>query len=83
MQEILDKIKDNIKGPMEKMGIIVCDVNYVTENKYHFLKITLDKVNGIDLDAIVEATNIINPILDENDLIKEEYILDISSKERG
>ena len=44
MQEILDKIKDSIKDPMEKMGIIVCDINYVTENKYHFLKITLDKV---------------------------------------
>jgi cysteine synthase A len=34
-------------------------------------------------DTIVEATNIINPILDEYDLIDEEYILDISSKERG
>ena len=47
------------------------------------LNIVLDRINGIDLDTIVEATNIINPILDEHDLIKEEYILDISSKERG
>jgi ribosome maturation factor RimP len=83
MKETLERIKDIIKEPMEKMNIIVSDVDYVTENNYHFLKITLDKVNGIDLDTIVEATNIINPILDEYDLIKEEYILDISSKERG
>ena len=47
------------------------------------MKIVLDKVNGIDLDTIVEATNIINPIIDKLDLIEEEYVLDISSKERG
>ena len=52
-------------------------------NKYNFLNIVLDRINGIDLDTIVEATNIINPILDEYDLISDEYILDISSKERG
>jgi ATP-dependent DNA helicase RecG len=52
-------------------------------DKYNFLNIVLDRINGIDLDTIVEATNIINPILDEYDLISDEYILDISSKERG
>lgn len=83
MQKILEEIEALIKSPMEEMDITICSINYVTENNYHFLKIVLDKVNGIDLDTIVEATNIINPILDEHDLIKEEYILDISSKERG
>ena len=53
------------------------------DGKYNFLNIVLDRVNGIDLDTIVEATNIINPILDQYDLISDEYILDISSKERG
>ena len=42
-----------------------------------------DVINGIDLDTIVEATNVINPIIDKLDLIEEEYVLDISSKERG
>jgi ribosome maturation factor RimP len=82
MQETLNKIKEIIEKPMEELNIIVCDIDYVTENNYHFLKIVLDKANGIDLDTIVEATNIINPLLDKYDLIKEEYILDISSKER-
>ena len=39
------------------------------------LNIVLDRVNGIDLDTIVEATNIINPILDQYDLISDEYII--------
>ena len=83
MQKILDDIKALIEEPMSKMDIKVDSIDYVLENNYRFLKIVLDKVNGIDLDTIVEATNVINPLLDEADLIKEEYILDISSKERG
>ena len=83
MQNILEEIRNLIEGPMHDIGLEVDSIDYVLENNYHFLKIVLDRVNGIDLDTIVEATNIINPIMDENDLIKEEYILDISSKERG
>lgn len=83
MEGILKKIEDEIRGPMEQMGLIVYDIVYEKENGYNFLKITLDKVNGIDMDTIVEATNVINPIIDKLDLIDEEYILDISSKERG
>lgn len=83
MKEKLEIIKKEITKPMEEMEIIVDKVEFVNENNYYFLKIELDKVNGIDLDTIVEATNIINPIIDRLDLIEEEYVLDISSKERG
>lgn len=83
MEEKLKRIRDAITGPMKELSIIVDEVIYVKENGYNFLKITLDKVNGLDMDGIVEATNVINPIVDELDLIDEEYILDISSKERG
>ena len=77
MKEKLDIIKKEITEPMNKMDIIVDSVDFFNENNYYFLKIVLDKVNGIDLDTIVEATNIINPIIDKLDLIEEEYVLDI------
>lgn len=83
MQSTIEKIKEIVTEAMNKEDIIVCSVSYEKENNYNFLKIVLDKVNGIDLDTIVEATNIINPLLDKYDLISEEYVLDISSKERG
>ena len=82
MEDILKKLEEAIKKPMEDMAIAVCSISYEKENGYNFLKIVLDRVNGIDMDTIVEATNVINPIVDELDLIDEEYILDISSKER-
>lgn len=83
MDNTLEKIKEIISEPISKLNLVVDSIEYVTQGKYHFLNIVLDRINGIDLDTIVEATNIINPILDEYDLISEEYILDISSKERG
>ncbi len=83
MDEVLEKIKEIISEPINKLDLVVDSIEYVKNGKYNFLNIVLDRINGIDLDTIVEATNIINPIIDEYDLINEEYILDISSKERG
>lgn len=83
MDSILSKVKEIITEPMNNMDIVVDSVTWEVEGKYNYLKIVLDKSSGLDIDTIVEATNIINPILDEYDLIEEEYILDISSKERG
>ena len=83
MNKILEAIQDAITGPMNEMNIIVESVKYETEGNYNFLKIELDKVNGIDLDTIVAATEVINPIIDKLDLIDDSYILDITSKEKG
>ena len=83
MKNILNKIKEEVQKKLTEKEIIVDSIEFVKEGNYDFLRIVLDKINGIDLDTIVEATNIINPILDELDLIKNEYILDVLSKERG
>ena len=83
MNKILEAIQDAITGPMNEMNIIVDSVKYETEGNYNFLRIELDKVNGIDLDTIVSATEVINPIIDKLDLIDDSYILDITSKEKG
>lgn len=83
MDSKLETIKKAITKPMEEMNIVVDSVTWTKENKYYYLNIVLDRAETLDIDTIVEATNIINPIIDELDLIEEEYVLDISSKERG
>ena len=83
MNKVLEKIKEEITEPMKEMDIIVESVTYEEEGSYNFLRIELDKVTGLDLDTIVEATNVINPIIDRLDLIDDSYILDIVSKEKG
>ena len=83
MDSILKKIHELILDEMTKLNITIDSITWEQEDKYNYLKIILDKESGLDIDTIVEATNIINHILDDYDLIEEEYILDISSKERG
>lgn len=79
----LDELKVKIEKVLNPKNIIVDSVNYRKEGTINFLEIVLDKEEGIDLDTIVDATNIINPIVDEMDFIDESFIMDVVSKERG
>ena len=83
MQEKLEKIRNAIEKDLKKKEIEITNISYRQEGKNNFLEIELDQINGIDLDTIVEATNIINPIIDKLDIIDDSYILDVVSKERG
>lgn len=82
MESKLLKVRNAIEPVLKEKEIIVDSIEYVLENNYYFLRIVLDQINGIDLDTIVMATNLINPILDELDLFSDSYILDVLSKER-
>lgn len=82
MESKIKKIKEAIEPILKEKEIVVDSIEYVVENNYPFLRIVLDKLNGIDLDTIEMATKLINPILDDLDLIEESYILDVLSKER-
>jgi ribosome maturation factor RimP len=83
MERKLEEIKKNLTPELEKLNIIITDITYSKKGKYNFLTIELDKEGGLDLDTIVEASNVINPIIDKLDLIDDSYILDVISKERG
>ena len=80
---IEEKVRELIEGPIQKMGIDIDNVEYVKEGSNYFLRITIDRAQPIDVDTCVEVTHVVNPILDEADIIKDSYILDISSKEKG
>ena len=80
---IEEKVRELIEGPIQEMGIDVDNVEYVKEGSNYFLRITIDRAQPIDVDTCVEVTHVVNPILDEADIIKDSYILYISSKEKG
>lgn len=74
-----EEIKALIKEPLLASSFYVDEVTY----KNKTLSIIVDSDEVINVDRIVEATKIINKILDEKDLVKEQYVLDVSSKEKG
>ena len=78
------QLKILIKDALKEKEIIVDSISYEKNSgNYYVLSVVLDKALGIDLDTIVEATNIINPIVDDYDFTDDSYILDVTSKERG
>ena len=73
------KVKKVIAEPLKELNMVVDSVSFEKDS----LNIVLDSDEVIDLDKIVEASHLINDILDKEDFIKESYTLDISSKEKG
>ena len=78
-----EKIIENVDSEIEKLNMFVSDVYISNEEGVKTLNIELDSDEVIDVERITEASQIINPIVDELDLISDEYVLDIHSKEKG
>lgn len=74
-----EKVKNIISEPLKSLDMTIDSVCFEKSN----LNIVLDSDSVIDLDRIVEASHLINDILDKEDFIKDSYTLDISSKEKG
>lgn len=78
-----EKIRDLISDEVNKLGISIDSIVYEKEGNNYFLRIVIDRDDIIDIDTCVEVTNVINPLLDKADFIKDSYILDVSTKEKG
>ncbi len=81
--DVGSKIKELLSSVIEDAGYILDDVTFQKEGKNYILTVIIDKVGTISIDDCVTVTNLINPILDKEDPIKESYILDVCSKEKG
>lgn len=81
--DIASKVKDLIKEEVENNGYILDTVIYEKEDANYFLRIIIDKKGIIDIEDCVKVTHIVDPILDTVDYIKDSYILDVCSKEKG
>ena len=77
-----DKVKELLNGKLDELNLFVDSVVLEHENNNLFLRICLDG-ETLDLNNIVEATKIINPIIDEADLIQEQYVLEVYGKSKG
>ena len=79
MAKIEEKIEELVTKPITDLGYRVYDVMYVKEGKDNFLRIFIDNDKGISLDDCEKVNDAITDMLDEADLIKDQYFLEISS----
>lgn len=79
MARIEEKVEELLRPTIEKIGYDLYDVEYAKEGKNYFLRILIDKPEGIDLNDCEKVNHAIDTILDEADYIKEQYFLEVSS----
>lgn len=74
-----EDIRHLLEQPLLEKGFTLFDVKLYKGSEGLTLGLTLDSEKPLSLDDIILASDIINPLLDEKDLIKESYTLDVSS----
>ena len=79
MAKVEERIETLIKDTIENIGYDLYDVEYAKEGPNYYLRIFIDNKNGIDLNDCEKVSNAINEMLDESDIIKEQYYLEVSS----
>lgn len=80
MAKIEEKVEELVKARIENLGYELYDVLYLKEGPNKILRIVIDnESSGISLDDCEKVNNEIKEIIDNADLILEQYFLEISS----
>ena len=73
-------MKKNLEATItDEHGFEMVDVEYVKEAGEYYLRVYIDKEEGISLNECELVSRELSPILDEKDPIKENYFLEVSS----
>ena len=76
---VVDKIKELLEPIARRLGQFILDVTYKREGGKRVLRIVLDKPGGITMDECARLNNELNELLDGENIIEEEYLLEVSS----
>lgn len=79
MTSIEKKVKEIIEPIITDLNYTIYDIIYEKEGKENYLRIFIDNKNGISLNDCETVNNAITDILDEKDIIKSAYMLEVSS----
>ena len=79
MAKIEENVETLVKDKIESLGYKLYDVLFFKEGPNKILRIVIDNENGISLDDCEKVNNEVKDLIDEADLIKEQYFLEISS----
>ncbi len=74
--KIVSQISETIANDLD---FDLVDVEYIKEFGSNFLKIYIDKVDGVSTDDCQSMSEKLSQILDEKDPIQESYYLEVSS----
>lgn len=77
--KIDDIVREMTEPVVEILGLELVDIEYIKEGGSWFLRIFIDKPEGITHDDCQAVSERVGALLDEKDLIPQSYILEVSS----
>ena len=75
----MNKLEDIIKNIVEDNGCELYDIEITKEGDNKFYRVYITKPGGVNLNDCEKINNLISPIFDIEDPIKEKYFLEVSS----
>ncbi len=78
-RNIEQRVYELIEKKIQELGYELYDVEYIKEGKEYHLCIYIEKNGIMEIADCEKVNNAIEPILDDVDLIKEQYFLEVSS----
>lgn len=75
----VDRVEQIIKPFADELGLEIWDVQFSKEGSDWYLRVFIDKEEGISIDDCVDLTHAISKPLDEADPISQSYLLEVSS----
>lgn len=78
-KNILKTIEENCEPIIENLGYDLVDIEFVKENGQQFLRFYIGNIEGITIDDCQRVSEAVGNKLDEIDVIKNSYYLEVSS----
>ena len=63
----------------DQLGLIIWDVRFVKEGTDWYLRVIIDREEGVDLNDCVDMSHLLSPALDKADPIPQSYCLEVMS----
>lgn len=63
----------------EELGLQIWDVRFLKEGTEWYLRVFIDKAEGVDIDDCVNMSHALDKPLDDGDFISQSYTLEVSS----
>lgn len=79
MSKVEESVWAYIEPTVKELGVMIYDIEYVKEGTSWYLRIYIDKENGISIEDCEKVSRAIDPLLDELNVIKSQYSLEVSS----
>lgn len=79
MNKITETITALAAPVAEKLSLEIWDVEFVKEGGEHYLRVYIDRENGVSIDDCESFSRAFDKILDEADPIDTSYIFEVSS----